>query len=55
MLWPARASFVIGIVWLSVVIVVGAGVFWAASAALGISERTALLGLYRRRERDGGA
>jgi putative peptidoglycan lipid II flippase len=53
--WPARSSFVFDAVWLSATIAVGAGVFWAASAALGISERTALLSLYRRRGRDGGA
>jgi putative peptidoglycan lipid II flippase len=53
--WPARSSFAVGIVWLSGVIAVGAGVFWAASAALGISERTALLSLYRRRARGDGA
>src|SRR6266850_512079 len=51
--WPAHPSFVIDAAWLAVTMAVGAGVFWAASAALGISERTALVGLYRRRERDG--
>src|SRR2546427_279840 len=50
-LWPARSSLVEG-AWLAVVIAVGAGVFWVASAALGITERTALLSLYRRRRRD---
>jgi putative peptidoglycan lipid II flippase len=54
-LWPARSSFVVEVAWLAVAIAVGAGVFWAASAALGITERTALLSLYRRRTRDGGA
>ena len=38
--------------WLAATIAAGTGAFWAASAALGISERTALLGLARRRERD---
>jgi putative peptidoglycan lipid II flippase len=52
-LWPARSSSVVEVAWLAVVIAVGAGVFWAASAALGITERTALLSLYRRRRRDG--
>jgi len=51
--WPAHPSFVIDAAWLAVTMAVGAAVFWAASAALGISERTALVGLYRRRERDG--
>jgi peptidoglycan biosynthesis protein MviN/MurJ (putative lipid II flippase) len=54
-LWPARPSFAIDAAWLAATIAVGAGVFWAASAALGISERTALLSLYRRRGRDGDA
>jgi len=51
--WPAHPSFVIDAAWLAVTMAVGAGVFWAASAALGLSERTALVDLYRRRERDG--
>jgi len=55
-LWPARPSFVIDVMWLGATIAVGAGVFWAASAALGISERTALLRLIRRRrDRDDDA
>src|SRR5207302_9049919 len=54
-LWPARPSFAIDAAWLAATIAVGAGLFWAASTALGISERTALLSLYRRRGRDGGA
>jgi putative peptidoglycan lipid II flippase len=52
-LWPPRPSFVLDAAWLAVTIAVGAGMFWAASAALGISERTALLRLARRRPRDG--
>jgi len=52
-LWPGRSSFVGEVAWLAMVIAVGAGVFWAASAALGITERTAILSLYRRRRRDG--
>jgi putative peptidoglycan lipid II flippase len=55
MFWPARSSFMVDAVWLSATIAVGAGVFWAASAAFGISERSALVSLYRRRGRDGGA
>ena len=51
-LWPARPSFASDAAWLSAAIAVGAAVFWASSAALRISERTALLSLYRRRERD---
>ena len=51
-LWPARPSFVIDAAWLIVTIAAAAGVFWGGSAALGISERTALLSLYRRRARD---
>ena len=54
-LWPARPSFAIDAAWLAATIAVDAGLFWAASTALGISERTALLSLYRRRGRDGGA
>jgi len=53
-LWPARPSFVIDVAWLAATIAAGTAVFWASSAALGISERTALLRLYRRRERDAG-
>jgi len=53
--WPARSSFMVDALWLSATIAVGAGAFWAASAALGIAERSALLSLYRRRGRDGGA
>jgi putative peptidoglycan lipid II flippase len=51
-LWPARPSLVLDVAWLSATIALGAAVFWAASAALRISERTALVNLYRRRERD---
>jgi putative peptidoglycan lipid II flippase len=51
-LWPAQTSFVIDVAWLGATIALGAGVFWAASAALGITERTALLNLYRRRTND---
>jgi putative peptidoglycan lipid II flippase len=51
--WPQHPSFVIDAAWLATTIAAGTGVFWAASAALGISERTALLNLYRRRSRDG--
>jgi len=51
-LWPARPSFVIDTAWLIATIAAGAGVFWGGSAVLGISERTALLSLYRRRARD---
>jgi hypothetical protein len=43
---------VLNVAWLAIVVATGAGVFWAASVALGISERTALLALYRRRGRD---
>jgi putative peptidoglycan lipid II flippase len=50
--WPQHPSFVIDAAWLATTIAAGTGVFWAASAALGISERTALLNLYRRRSRD---
>src|SRR5207245_264847 len=50
-LWPARSSFVIDVAWLIATIAAGAGVFWAASAALRITERIALLSLYRRRGR----
>jgi putative peptidoglycan lipid II flippase len=54
-LWPARPSFVIDVAWLAATIGAGACVFWAASVALGISERTALLRLARRRPRDDDA
>jgi putative peptidoglycan lipid II flippase len=50
--WPERPSFVIDAAWLAATIAAGTGVFWAASVALGISERAALLNLYRRRGRD---
>jgi len=50
--WPAHPSFVVDIAWLAVAIAAGAAVFWGASIALGITERTALLGLYRRRARN---
>ncbi|PYN36291.1 MAG: murein biosynthesis integral membrane protein MurJ [Candidatus Rokuibacteriota bacterium] len=50
--WPPHPSFVVDAAWLAATIAAGTGAFWAASAALGISERTALLGLARRRERD---
>ena len=50
--WPPHPSFVVDAAWLAATIAAGTAAFWAASAALGISERTALLGLARRRERD---
>jgi putative peptidoglycan lipid II flippase len=50
--WPTHPSFVVDVAWLAVAIAAGTAVFWAASIALGISERTALLGLYRRRKHD---
>src|SRR2546425_486422 len=52
-LWPARPSLPLDVAWLATTIVVGGGLFWVASVALGISERTVLLRLYRRRERGG--
>jgi len=52
-LWPTRRSLPLDAAWLAATIVVGVGFFWAASAALGISERKALLSLYRRHENDG--
>ena len=52
-LWPARPSLPLDVAWLATTIVVGGGFFWVASVALGISERTVLLRLYRRRERGG--
>jgi len=54
-LWPARASFPLDVAWLAATIVVGVGLFWAASIALGLSERLALLKLYPGRTRDGRA
>jgi putative peptidoglycan lipid II flippase len=54
-LWPARSTVVIDVAWLAATIAVGAGAFWAASAALGITERTALLSLLRRRGHDAPA
>jgi putative peptidoglycan lipid II flippase len=50
--WPRHSSLVIDVAWLAATVAAGAAVFWAASAALGISERATLLRLYRRRERD---
>jgi putative peptidoglycan lipid II flippase len=51
--WPRHPSLVADVAWLAVTIAAGTAVFWAASAALGISERNALLRLARRRPRDG--
>jgi len=50
--WPAHPSFATDVAWLAATIAAGAGAFWAASAALGISERTALVRLFRRRDHD---
>ena len=51
--WPSHPSLVAEVAWLAATIAAGTAVFWAASAALGISERNALLRLARRRPRDG--
>src|SRR5262245_42904768 len=50
-LWPPRPTFALDVAWLGATIAVGGGAFWAASVALGMSERTVLLRLYARRER----
>src|SRR5207245_1113386 len=52
-LWPSRRSLALDIAWLAAAIVVGVALFWGASVALGISERSALLNLFRRREHHG--
>src|SRR5947209_1816526 len=52
-LWPARPSLPLDVAWLATTIVVGGGLFWVASVALGMPERTLLLRLYSRRERGG--
>jgi len=50
-LWPPRPTFALDVAWLGATIAVGGTAFWAASVALGMSERTVLLRLYARRER----
>jgi putative peptidoglycan lipid II flippase len=51
--WPARPSPVLDATWLAATIVTGGGLFWAASATLGLSERLALVKLLSsRRARD---
>ena len=52
-LWPAQPSLPLDVGWLALTIVVGMGCFWAASVALGVSERTVLLRLYSRRNPGG--
>jgi len=52
-LWPSRPTFALDVAWLGATIVVGGAAFWAASVALGMSERTVLVRLYARRERGG--
>src|SRR5439155_1400172 len=52
-LWPSRRSLALDVAWLAAAIVVGVALFWGASVALSISERTALLNLFRRREHHG--
>jgi putative peptidoglycan lipid II flippase len=47
--WPSHPSLGADVIWLAAAIVASAGVFWAASVALGISERSALVRLLRRR------
>ena len=54
-LWPARPTLALDVAWLGATIVVGGAAFWAASVALGLSERTVLVRLYSRRERGGVA
>ena len=50
-LWPAKPTFALDVAWLGATIAVGGTAFWAASVALGMSERMVLLRLYARRER----
>jgi putative peptidoglycan lipid II flippase len=50
--WPAQPSLALDVAWLATTIVAGAILFWAASAALGLSERLALWKLARGRARD---
>ena len=54
-LWPARPTLALDGAWLGATIAVGGAAFWAASVALGLSERTVLVRLYSRRERGGVA
>jgi putative peptidoglycan lipid II flippase len=54
-LWPSRPTLALDIAWLGATIAVGGAAFWAASVALGMSERTVLVRLYARRERGGVA
>jgi hypothetical protein len=54
-LWPARPTLALDVAWLGATIVVGGTTFWAASVALGLSERTVLVRLYSQRERGGVA
>jgi putative peptidoglycan lipid II flippase len=51
--WPARSSLALDAAWLAATIIAGGGLFWAASAALGISERLALWKLVRGGAPDG--
>src|SRR5438093_1957292 len=54
-LWPARPTLALDGAWLGATIAAGRAAFWAASVALGLSERTVLVRLYSRRERGGVA
>ena len=53
-LWPPRAPLLLDAGWLAATITVGAALFWLGSILLGMSERTVLVRMLRRRGRDGG-
>jgi putative peptidoglycan lipid II flippase len=47
--WPARAALTQELLWLAGVVAGGFALFWGASVALGMSERTALLAMVQHR------
>jgi len=51
-LWPPRAALALDAAWLAATITVGAALFWLGSVLLGMSERTVLAQMIRRRGRD---
>jgi len=51
-LWPPRAALALDAAWLAATMTVGAALFWLGSVLLGMSERTVLAQMIRRRGRD---
>ena len=49
--WPARPALTRELLWLAGAVTGGVALFWGASVALGMSERTALLAMLPRRGR----